>query len=98
MPSWGYRPGMPEDQTFELNRWDWSLKPERDPRYVIFSWDGIVRFAAEITRIVPIPGSPRGLKRIEGSVLDGNHLIYREYVKRPTPEWAKGYNPRYLYE
>ena len=98
LPGWGYQPGMPDDQAFDLNRWDWSLNMDRNPRHVIFSWDGVVRFAAEISKIVPIPESPRGLKRIQGNVLDSAHPVYQGYVRRPTPEWAKGYNPRYLYE
>lgn len=98
LKGWGYHPDMRDDEAFALNCWDWSLRIERDPKFVIFSWCGIVRFASEITEIVPIPASPRKLKRIRGNILGGSNSVYQEYVNHPTPEWAKGYNPRYLYE
>lgn len=98
LPGWGYRPGMPESEAFDLNRWDWNLDPERNPKFVIFSWDGIVRFGARITSIRPIPGSPKKKKEILGRVLEDNDPVYVEYVTNETPEWAKGRNPRYLNE
>ena len=95
---WGYEPGMGDEEAFALNRWDWPLVPERSPQFVLFSWAATVQFSAEISEVVRIPASKRKLKKIEGSVLSPNHSIYSQYVNKPTPEWARGYNPRYLYE
>lgn len=98
LPGWGYRLGMSDREAFNLNRWDWNLELERNPKFVIFSWDGIVRLAAKITRIRPIPASVTKKKEILGRVLEDHEPLYVQYVKKETPEWAKGRNPRYLNE
>ena len=98
LPGWGYNPGMSESEAFNLNRWDWNVSLNRSPRFVIFSYDGTVRFAAEITDIRLIPTSKTAKKELQGRVLEHSHPVYIEYVNRRTPEWAKGRGPRYFYD
>jgi hypothetical protein len=92
LSGWGYTPGMTDEKAFALNRWDWRLDEERVPDCVVFSFSGVVRFAAKITSIERIQGSR--LKEIRGYVLDGRHPVYSRYVNRPVPERAEtGRNP-----
>ncbi len=95
LPAWGYQVGMSDQKAFELNRWDWNIDRKRNPKFVIFSYEGRVRFAVEITNIADIPSSRTSKKEIRGRVLDSNHPVYVEYVNKPTPEWGKGRGPRY---
>ena len=89
---------MPDDEAFRLNRWDWNISDAHHPKYVIFSYQGQVRFAAEIISLVNIPASESGKKEIRGHVLDSKHPVYAQYVNKKTPEWAQtggGRGPRY---
>ena len=88
----GYREGMTDAQLYETNRGCWRLGPRaQDERYAIFSYDGIVRQAIEISSVEPAP--KRSMRSVVyGRVLGKGDRIYDTYVNRPAPE-SRGRNP-----
>jgi hypothetical protein len=95
LPGWGYRVGMPDEEAFRLNRWDWNIGPNRHPEFVIFAYGQCIRLAATISSIEDIPASPTGKKEIRGSVLSDGHPVYDRFVNKPPPAWARGRGNRY---
>jgi hypothetical protein len=78
----GYSELMSEEQVHEANRGCWVLGARADrEQYVLFSFDGIVRQAMEIDRIVPAGGR----RAFEGPVLGPGHPVYDAYVGKPSP-------------
>ena len=88
----GYRHGMPDAEMYEANRGCWRLGARaQDERYAIFSFDGIVRQALEISSVEPAPR--RSMRSIVyGRVLSKGDTIYDTYVNQPAPE-SRGRNP-----
>ena len=88
----GYREGMTDAQTYEANRGCWRLGARaQDERYAIFSFDGIVRQALEISSVEPAP--KRSMRSVVyGRVLGKGDRIYDAYVNGPAPE-SRGHNP-----
>src|SRR5579859_74744 len=69
LPGWGYRKNIPDDYAFAANRWDWPVEDEwKEAQFGLFAREGIVRFAAQITEVVPIPNDT--LKEIRGFALE----------------------------
>ncbi|WP_332665542.1 protein NO VEIN domain-containing protein [Aeromicrobium sp.] len=88
----GYREGMTDYEMYEANRGCWRLGPRaQDERYAIFSFDGIVRQAVEISSVEPAP--KRTMRSVVyGRVLGRGDRIYDQYVNGPAPE-SLGRNP-----
>lgn len=88
----GFREGMTDAQMYEANRGCWRLGPRaQDERYAIFSFDGIVRQALEISSVEPAP--KRSMRSVVyGRVLGRGDRIYDTYVNGPAPE-SRGRNP-----
>lgn len=82
----GYRHGMSDAEMYEANRGCWRLGAgAQDERYAIFSFDGIVRQALEISSVEPAP--KRSMRSIVyGRVLTQGDPIYDTYVGRLAPE------------
>ena len=82
----GYRHGMSDSEMYEANRGCWRLGARaQDERYAIFSFDGIVRQALEISSVEPAP--KRSMRSIVyGRVLGKGDTIYDTYVDQPAPE------------
>jgi hypothetical protein len=87
----GYQHGMSDAEIYEANRGCWRLGPQaQDERYAIFSFDGIVRQAVEISSVEPAP--KRSMRSIVyGRVLTKGHTMYDTYVDQPAPE-SRGRN------
>lgn len=83
---------MTESQVYEANRGCWRLGPQaQDERYAIFSYDGIVRQALEISSIEPAP--KRSMRSVVyGRVLTAGHPIHDRFVGQHAPE-SLGRNP-----
>ena len=88
----GYREGMTDTQLYETTRGCWRRGPRaQDERYAIFSYDGIVRQAIEISSVEPAP--KRSMRSVVyGRVLGKGDRIYDTYVNGPAPE-SRGRNP-----
>ncbi len=88
----GFRAGMTDTQVYEANRGCWRLgERAQDERYAIFSFDGIVRQALEISSVEPAP--KRSMRSVVyGRVLGAGDRIHDMYVNRPAPE-SRGRNP-----
>jgi hypothetical protein len=88
----GYRHGMSEAEMYDANRGCWRLGARaQDERYAIFSYDGIVRQALEISSVEPAP--KRSMRSIVyGRVLAKGDPIYDTYVNQLAPE-SRGRNP-----
>jgi hypothetical protein len=88
----GYRHGMSETEMYEANHGCWRLGPRaQDERYAIFSFDGVVRQALEISHVEPAP--KRSMRSIvHGRILSPGHHIHDQYVGRAAPE-SRGRNP-----
>ncbi|MEV7396690.1 DUF3883 domain-containing protein [Aeromicrobium sp. NPDC092404] len=88
----GYRAGMTDAQVYEANRGCWRLGARaQDERYAIFSFDGIVRQALEISSVEAAP--KRSMRSVVyGRVLGPGHHVHDTYVGRPAPE-SRGRNP-----
>lgn len=87
----GFRPGMSDAEMYEANRGCWRLGARaQDERYAIFSFDGIVRQALEISSVEPAPR--RSMRSIVyGRVLTQGNPMYDAYVNQPAPE-SRGRN------
>ncbi|KAA1398198.1 DUF3883 domain-containing protein [Aeromicrobium ginsengisoli] len=88
----GYRYGMSDAEMYEANRGCWRLGPgAQDERFAIFSYDGVVRQALEISSVEAAP--KRSMRSIiYGRVLAKGNPIYDTYVNQPAPE-SLGRNP-----
>ena len=88
----GFREGMSDAEMYEANRGCWRLGARaQDERYAIFSFDGIVRQAVEISSVEPAPR--RSMRSVVyGRVLAKGERIYDTYVNGPAPE-SRGRNP-----
>jgi len=87
----GYSDTMSQLAQYDANHGCWVLgeRAHRE-RYVLFSFQGIVRQAVEIDHIEQItnrrPGSRQDNRSvIHGSVLQPGHEVYDAYVGKPTP-------------
>jgi 5-methylcytosine-specific restriction protein A len=79
----GFSPGMTAAELYEANRGRWVLGPRADEeRFMLLSFEGIVRQAIEIDRLVPC--GPRR-RAAEGRVLEPGHPVYDEFVGKPSP-------------
>ena len=79
----GYRPGMSDEELYEAARGCWVLGPQADrEHYALVVYDGIVRQAIEIDRLVNTTG---GRRAIEGSVVELGHAVYETYVGKKSP-------------
>lgn len=78
----GYDAGMSEQELYEANRGCWVLGPRADSeRFMLMSFEGVVRQAVEIERIVPA-GSRRA---VEGRILGPGDAVHDKYVGQPSP-------------
>ena len=78
----GYAEWMTAEELHEANRGCWVLGERADrEQFALFSYDGIVRQAMQIDRIVPA-GERRAL---EGTVLGRGHDVYDAFVGKPAP-------------
>jgi hypothetical protein len=82
----GYRYGMSDAEMYDANRGCWRLGPQaQDERYAIFSYDGTVRQALEISSVEAAP--KRSMRSIiYGRVLAKGDTIHDTYVNQPAPE------------
>jgi hypothetical protein len=88
----GFREGMSDAEVYEANHGCWRLGARaQEERYAIFSFDGIVRQAVEISSIERAP--KRSVRSIVyGRVLAKGDPIHDAYVNGPAPE-SRGRNP-----
>lgn len=82
----GYHYGMTDSEMYEANRGCWRLgERAHNERYAIFSFDGLVRQALEISSVEPAP--KRSMRSIVyGRVLGKGDPFYDAYVNQPVPE------------
>ena len=87
----GFREGMSDAEMYEANRGCWRLgERAQDEQYAIFSFNGIVRQAVEITSIERAP--KRSVRSIvNGRILTTGDRVHDTYVGRPAPD-SRGRN------
>lgn len=79
----GFDESMTPEELYNANRGCWVLGARADEeQYALLSFDGTVRQAIEIDRIVPIP--QRNRRALEGRVLHPGHPVYDKYVNKPS--------------
>jgi len=85
----GYTDTMSEAALYDANHGCWVLgeRVQRE-RYVLFTFQGIVRQAVEIDHIESVVSPRDGRERrsvIHGKVLRPGHPVYDTYVGKPSP-------------
>src|SRR4051812_22851828 len=75
----GFSPTMSELALYDANHGCWKLGPRASKeRYMIVSFEGIVRQAIEIDSVDPVDGSNRSV--VNGTALRAGHPVYDKYV------------------
>jgi hypothetical protein len=87
----GFSPTMSELALYDANHGCWKLGPRATKeRYMIISFEGIVRQAVEIDSIEPVTGGTRSGNRsnrsvVHGSILRVGHPVFNKYVGKTSP-------------
>lgn len=80
----GFSPTMSDLALYDANHGCWKLGPRaHKERYMIVSFEGIVRQAIGIESIEPVKRSTRSV--VHGEVLKPGHHVYDKYVGKPSP-------------
>ena len=80
----GFSPTMSELALYDANHGCWKLGPRAHrERYMIVSFEGIVRQAIEIDSIEPTSRGNRSV--VNGKILQAGHPVYDKYVGKPSP-------------
>jgi hypothetical protein len=75
---------MSELALYDANHGCWKLGPRADKeRYMIVSFEGIVRQAVEIDSIEPVTRGNRSV--VLGSILRAGHPVFDKYVGKTSP-------------
>lgn len=82
---YGFDEDMTPEDLYEANHGCWVLgaRAERE-RFVLFTYDNVVRLAVAIREIVPAPGRP-DRRVVNGDILQQGHPVYDDYVGAPSP-------------
>lgn len=80
----GFSPTMSDLALYDANHGCWKLGPRaRKERYMIVSFEGIVRQAVEIESVEPVERGNRSV--VHGRILGSGHPVHDRYVGRPSP-------------
>ena len=80
----GFSPTMSELALYDANHGCWKLGPRANKeRYMIVSFEGIVRQAVEIESIEPVTRGNRSV--VHGKILHEGHPVYDKYVGETSP-------------
>lgn len=80
----GFSPTMSELALYDANHGCWKLgaRAHRE-RYMIVTFEGIVRQAVEIKSIEPVARTGRSV--VHGDILHAGHPVHDKYVGKPSP-------------
>lgn len=80
----GFSPTMSELALYDANHGSWKLGPRATKeRFMIASFEGVVRQAVEIDSIEPVTRGNRSV--VHGSVLRAGHPVFDKYVGKMSP-------------
>lgn len=80
----GFSPTMSELALYDANHGCWKLGPRaQQERYMIVSFEGVVRQAVEIESVEPVARGGRSV--VNGRVLRVGHPVYDKYVGKASP-------------
>ena len=80
----GFSHTMSENALYDANHGCWKVGPRAaKERYMIVSFEGIVRQAIEIDSIDPVDRGNRSV--VNGTVLRAGHRVYDKYVGKTSP-------------
>src|SRR5260370_22867395 len=87
----GFSPTMSDLALYDANHGCWKLGPRATKeRYMILSFEGIVRQAVEIDSIDPVTGGNRSNRSVvHGPILRAGHPVFDKYVGETSPVPAR---------
>jgi hypothetical protein len=82
----GFSPTMSELALYDANHGCWKLGPRATKeRYMIVSFEGIVRQAVKIGSIEPVTRGRTNRSVVHGPILQAGHPVFDKYVGKTSP-------------